>query len=330
MPRMRRLESPGSLHHIMAHSVEHKDMFRNDEDRHEFLSRLEKGLKKTGFQCYTWTLMDNHYHMLIRANHLKLEKLMRGLNGGYAQYYNRKYGKRGYLFQDRFKSALCQDQNYAAQLIKYINLNPLRAGKVKSLEQLTDYTWCGHGYLLNQRGALGETFQNRIVSLSRFGQEEIEAMDNYLKFLEENYVKEKSKQAGKLPITESIEISKSCKGWPAVIGDPDYVTSSLQRYCSDMNRKHREVDYHPILVNIAEWVCKKHKIDDLFKRGRQNSRSKARIEFCHHSHRDELIPPSAIAKYLKITIGPVLRMIDIGDCIEKDKPTATRKFTVTT
>lgn len=89
MPRMARLESPGSLFHIMAHSIEGKNLFLDDQDRNELLSRLAKGLADCGFQCYVWTLMDNHYHILIRTNHLPLSKLMRGLNGGYARYYNK-------------------------------------------------------------------------------------------------------------------------------------------------------------------------------------------------------------------------------------------------
>ena len=321
MPRTRRLEVPGALHHIMAHSVEHKDMFLDDDDRHEFLRRLEKGLNKTQFQCHTWTLMDNHYHLLIRVNHRKLEKLMRGLNGGYAQYYNKKYDKTGYLLQNRFKSVPCQDQDYAAELIKYINLNPLRAGKVKSFEQLKTYSWCGHGFLIGQKGALGESFQNRQECLHRFGEDEKEAIINYFKFLEENYVEDNAQEAGMLPATESAEIINSCKGQPAVIGDPDFATRAMEQWRDEMNRKHRKADYPVVMKNTAETMCKKHNIElpELFKRGRQNSRSWARIQFCHHLYKNELIPPSVIAKYLKITISPVIRMIEIGQSLEKEE-----------
>ena len=89
MPRMARIESPGSLFHIMAHSVEEKPLFADDLDKAEFLSRFEKGLAKSGYICYTWALMDNHYHLFVRASEKRLSKLMRGLNGGYAMYYNK-------------------------------------------------------------------------------------------------------------------------------------------------------------------------------------------------------------------------------------------------
>ncbi len=321
MPRTKRLEPPGALHHIMAHSVEYKDMFRDDEDRQEFLRRLEIGLKKTGFQCYTWTLMDNHYHMLIRANEKKLEKLMRGLNGGYAQYYNNKYGKRGSLFQGRFKSSLCQDKNYEKVLIKYITLNPLRAGKVRSLEQLKAYTWCGHGYLLGIKGALGEKFQNRQWCLSRFGEEEIEAMDNYLAFLDDNYVENSPETAGQLQPAEQAEIIKSFKGRESVIGELEFVTNAFELYCIEKNRKHRETDYPIVCKNAAKMICRKHNIGsvDLFRRGRQNGRSRARTEFCHFLNKTELIPLTVIARYLKVTISPVTRMIEIGNALYREK-----------
>ncbi|MDG5816748.1 transposase [Chitinispirillales bacterium ANBcel5] len=319
MPRTRRIEEAGSFYHIMAHSIEGKDMFLDDDDRYEFLSRLEKGLNKTGFECYTWTLMDNHYHMLIRTNHLRLEKLMRGLNGGYAQYYNHKYNRTGYLFQNRFKSALCQDQDYTAQLVKYINLNPLRAGKVKSLEQLKAYTWCGHGYLLGKNCALGKNFQSRKDCLRRFGKEEIEAVENYLKFLEENYVEESPQEAGSLSETEKKEIVKSCKGWPAVIGKTEFVSKTMEKYWSNMNGKYRRGDYLFILEKTAQWVCRKHNIElhELFKRGWKNNRSEARILFCNHLYKKELIPISVIAQYLKITISPVVKMINAGETYYK-------------
>ena len=320
MPRMSRLEVPGALHHIMAHSVSNKDMFRDDDDRKEFLKRLTKGLKKTEFDCYTWTLMDNHYHMLIRVNERKLEKLMRGLNGGYAQYYNKKYGMKGYVFQDRFKSVPCQDLDYAEQLIRYINLNPLRAGKVKSFAELEAYTWCGHGYLLGQKGAFGEEFQNREECLRRFGEEEKQAIENYKKFLKENYVESNAQEAGKLPFIESTELVNSCKGLPAVIGNPDFVKRAREQYRDVMNRKHRKVDHPKILEDAAELTCRNYNlnISELFKRGWSNTRTLARIHFCHHLYRNELIPPSVIARYLKITISPVTRMIDIGDALERE------------
>ena len=187
MPRMARVHSPGQLIHIMSHSIEKRTLFVDDNDRLEFLSRFEKGITDSGFECITWSLMDNHYHLFIRINDKSLGTFMRSLNGGYALYYNKRHNKHGYLFQGRYKSIPCQDLNYALTLIRYINLNPLRAGMVKSLEELRDYQWCGHGCLLGNENAYGKNFQNRNTSLSFFDHNNLEnARILYLKFLEES------------------------------------------------------------------------------------------------------------------------------------------------
>jgi len=124
---------------------------------------------------------------------------MRPVNSGYAQYYNKKYKRRGYLFQDRFKSTLCQDQDYAEELIRYIHLNPLRAGKVKSLDQLKTFAWCGHGFLIGDvKNAYGEQFQNREEPLRRFGENETDAIKAYLQYLAQGCPGEDNKKAGGL------------------------------------------------------------------------------------------------------------------------------------
>jgi len=307
MPRMARIESPGSLYHIMAHSIEGKDLFIDDQDRNEFLSRFTKGLTGCAFQCYAWALMDNHYHFLIRSSELPLSKLMRPLNGGYARYYNKKYKRRGYLFQDRFKSVLCQDQEYAAELIRYIHLNPLRAGKVKSLDQLKTFAWCGHGFLLGVNNAYGEQFQNRKESLRRFGDNETSALEAYMQYLAQGCPGEDNQKAGQLSITEATEIAGSCKGWPAVIGNHEFVRNALNKYKTYMNRKHREADYPLVLETISNKVCTEYGItkDELLKRGKMNKRSDARAAFCYQLHLTELIPLSVIAEYLRTTISPI-------------------------
>ena len=320
MPRMARLQSPGSLVHIMAHSVEGKNLFVDDEDKTEFLSRFEKGLAKYQYQCHAWTLMDNHYHLFLRTGDLPMSKLMRGLNGGYAQYYNKRHKRRGVLFDGRFKSILCQEIDYAEQLIKYIHLNPLRAGMVKSLEQLKDWPWCGHGFLLGIKNANGENFQIREESLRRFGDNEHDAIIAYLESLSQ-CCQSGNETAGKLPLTEATEIAGSFKGWPAVIGDPEFVKKAMERYKGYLNRLHRKADYSIVLDTEANKVCTEHDIshEELMNRGRMDKRTEARAAFCYRCHIKELIPLSVIAGYLRITISSV-------DVLVKKGALRSRKF----
>ena len=313
MPRMARLESSGSLVHIMAHSVEGKNLFVDDEDKRDFLSRFEKGLAKYRFQCHAWTLMDNHYHLFLRTGDLPMSKLMRGLNGGYARYYNKRHKRRGVLFDGRFKSILCQEMDYAEQLIKYIHLNPLRAGMVKSLEQLKDWPWCGHGFLLGIKNANGENFQIREESLRRFGDNEHDAIIAYLESMSQCCLPG-NETAGKLAFVEATEIAGSFKGWPAVIGDPEFVKRAMEKYKEDLHRLHRKADYQFVLEAESKNACTHFEvtIEELKTKGRKNRRSEARAVFCYRTHVLELIPLSVIAKYLGVSISSVAVLVKKG------------------
>jgi REP element-mobilizing transposase RayT len=318
---MSRLEQPGSLYHIMAHSIEGKPLFVDDLDRTEFLRRLEKGIEKTGFLCYTWALMDNHYHLFLRTNELPMSKLMRGLNGGYASFYNKRHKKHGYLFQDRFKSVLCQQLDYALELIKYINLNPLRAGIVNSLEELKKFPWCGHGFLLGEYNAYGKTFQKREECLRRFGDNEQDAITAYLKYLSESCAIAHG-VAGQLTSIEATELKGSCKGWPAVIGTPEFVKQALENYKYHLNRKYRKADYPYVLETVSKKICTRFGITiaELKKRGRKNTRSEARAAFCYQLHIKELVPLSNIAAYLCTTISPIAVLVRKGEAISDTVP----------
>lgn len=319
MPRMNRIQMPGALAHIMAHSIEGRDLFGDDEDRNEFLTRFEINLSICGYQCFAWTLMDNHYHFLVRTNHQPMSKLMQPLNSGYARYYNKKYERSGYLFQGRFKSILCQDQDYAKKLIKYIHLNPLRAGIVKSPEQLKNWTWCGHGCLVGVNGATGKSFQNRGESLRRFGTEEKEAVKNYLNFLFENYVSSSCETLGTLSDEETAQTAGSFKGLPAVIGDPQFVKKAMEIYEKSKARAQTKTDCVEILEKIASDTCIKFEIskEKLLQKNSKGDRSKARAAFCYQAHIMELLPIKAIAEYLKLTSSPVSVLVQNGALLKK-------------
>jgi putative transposase len=315
MPRMIRLEVPGSIAHVMAHGIDGTNIFRDDEDRHEFLRRLIKHKNICGFRCYGLCLMDNHYHMLLRVNEKPLSKLLRPLNGGYARWFNRKYGRRGYLFQDRFKSILCQDLEYVRQLIQYIHLNPVRAGIVHSLDKLNEWKWCTHASLLNKRNQVGLiTNAERNEVLRRFGVDEQTALKNYSLLIEKEITQNKSNEAGGLPETEWMEFVGSKKGWPAIVGDPDFVKNAMVNHTIGMRRKHRKADYLSVLNEYTLKIAKQFSMnsDDLFIRGRDNARSKARMFFCYKVHEEELIPVSIIAQFLSITIPSVMALIRHG------------------
>ena len=104
MPRLARLDTPGALHHVMIRGIEGCDIFRDNKDRDNLLSRLEDLLPKTKTSCYAWSLLSNHAHFLFRAGTTGLSILMKKILTGYAVSFNRRHSRRGPLFQDRVGS----------------------------------------------------------------------------------------------------------------------------------------------------------------------------------------------------------------------------------
>ena len=152
MPRQARLDAPGLLQHVMARGIERRKLFRDDKDRKSFLDRLAIILEETQTQCYAWALIPNHFHLLLRMGQTPLSKVMRRLMTGYAVSFNRRYKRIGHLFQNRYKSVICEEDPYLLELIHYIHLNPLRAKLVQDLKDLDKYSWTGHSAILGKRG----------------------------------------------------------------------------------------------------------------------------------------------------------------------------------
>jgi len=109
MPRLARLDAPGVLHHIIIRGIERRKIFRDDQDKDNLIDRLSILLPETKTSCYAWALMSNHAHFLIRSGKAGISTLMRRLLTGYAIYFNRKYRRHGQLFQNRYKSIICQE-----------------------------------------------------------------------------------------------------------------------------------------------------------------------------------------------------------------------------
>ena len=151
MPRQPRLDAPGVLQHVMARGIERRKIFWDDKDRTAFLERFGVILEETQTQCYAWALIPNHFHILLRTGATPLSTVMRRLMTGYAVTFNLRHRRAGHLFQNRYKSVICEEDAYLLELIRYIHLNPLRANLVKDLKELDNYLWTGHSAILGRR-----------------------------------------------------------------------------------------------------------------------------------------------------------------------------------
>jgi len=208
MPRQARLDSPGTLHHVIIRGIEGKEIVDDEQDRKDFVSRLGKLAKETQTSIYAWALMTNHAHILLSSGPQGLANFMRRFMTGYAVGYNLRHRRYGHLFHNRYKSMVCDGDSYFTELLRYIHLNPLRAKLVGDLSGLESYPYCGHGVIL---GRVSYDWQDRDYVLSWFGRREGEARSAYRRFVKEGVA------LGRRPELVGGGLGRSLGGWSEVI-----------------------------------------------------------------------------------------------------------------
>jgi len=132
----------------MVRGIETGLIVMDDEDRHSFTNLLGKAAVATGTTIYAWALMSNHAHILMKSGKAGLSTFMRKFLTGYAMQFNGRHHRHGHLFQNRYKSIVCEEHTYFLKLVSYIHLNPLRAGLVRSVDELEHYPWSGHAVIM--------------------------------------------------------------------------------------------------------------------------------------------------------------------------------------
>jgi len=207
MPRQARLDVAGTLHHVILRSIEKRKIFGDNLDREAFVSRMGQLALEAKTKIYAWSLLSNHAHILLRSGPEGLPRYMRRLLTGYAQAYNRRHKRYGHLFQNRYKSIICEEDVYFQKLVRYIHLNPLRAGLVQNLEQLDRYPWSGHGVLM---GKVNYSWQDVDYVLSWFGKRVGQARRIYGRFVSEGI------KQGHRPELVGGGLIRSLGGWSAV------------------------------------------------------------------------------------------------------------------
>ena len=207
MPRQARLDSPGTLHHVMIRGIEGRDIVADDQDRRDFVRRLGKLAEASGTTVFAWALMSNHAHILLASGGSGLAKFMRRFLTGYAVGYKLRHHRHGHLFQNRYKSIVCDGDSYFTELVRYIHLNPLRVKLVEDLVALEKYPYCGHGAVL---GKLRYDWQDRHSVLAQFGGREGEAIAEYRRFVEEGVA------LGRRPELVGGGLVRSAGGWAEV------------------------------------------------------------------------------------------------------------------
>lgn len=141
MARPLRIEFPGAFHHVMSRGNDGIALFRDDTDRLKFLDLLERAIARFNWVLHDWALMTNHFHLAIETPECTLSDGMHWLLGTYAKWFNKRHGRRGHLYQDRFKNVIVDREEYLLTVARYIVLNPVKAHMVARPE---DYRWSSY------------------------------------------------------------------------------------------------------------------------------------------------------------------------------------------
>lgn len=147
MARRPRIEFPGALYHVIARGNNRAAIFRDDADRAAYLARLARYQRETACLVHAYVLMPNHVHLLLESRETPLSLIMQRLQQTYTQYFNRRHRRIGHVFQGRYKAILCDRDAYLLELIRYLHLNPVRAGLV---QDPADFPWTSHRVYLGQ------------------------------------------------------------------------------------------------------------------------------------------------------------------------------------
>jgi REP element-mobilizing transposase RayT len=304
----------------MGRGIEGRKIFHSDIDRNDFINRLSALTRDGAMEIYAWVLMPNHFHILCKTKTMPLAFSMRKILTGYVVNFNRRHRRYGHLFQNRYKSIVCQEDVYLKELVRYIHLNRLRAGLVKDLKELNRNPWSGHSALV---GKVERKWQNTEHVLSFFG-DAYNSRKNYLRYVGNGIDK------GNRPELVGGGLIRSMGGWSAVLasrrrgerdvadqrilGDGDFVKQVISGL-DDLVKKNLRLSGQRIdLKVLAKKVSERYNVStgELRLGGRRGAVVKARRAMSWIGVRELGYSGADVARYLGVTNSCVTRMISTG------------------
>ena len=321
MPRKARIDAPGALQHIVIRGIEKKRIFRGAKDYQNFLERLGNIFTETTTPCYAWALMPNHVHLLLRTGQVPLSTVMRRLLTGYAQQFNRRHKRHGQLFQNRYKSFLCEEEPYFLELVRYLHLNPIRAGLVNDIKTLNTYSKTGHAALM---GKITNTWQDTDYVLRYFGKTIRSARKSYLAFIS------KGLAMGSRPDLVGGGLIRSVGGWSAlkavratgmrvmgderILGSSDFVEKVLKKADEAYEKRTLAVakglDLNTLIAAVADHF--EIDFDIIYSSSRQRAVAKARSIICCLAVDQLMIHGAEVARRLNISTSAVSKLASRG------------------
>ena len=317
MPRQARLDAPGILQHVILRGIEKGLIFKDEKDRRNFIDRMGGLAEEIGTKIYAWALMANHVHILLRTGPMGLPKYMRRLLTGYALTYNRRHSRHGYLFQDRYKSMVCDEDTYFRELIRYIHLNPIRAKVVKSIVFLDRYPWCGHAVLM---GHLKYPWQDCEYVLSWFGPKN-SALKTYHQYLSEGVsLGGHPESAGRRVLRPSEDDSAGLGLQQSddqqstdrrILGNENFVNKIKQQITREMNARFPLAKLKKEVQKIIQEKCQQESVTirQLRMGSRRQPIGKVRSDIAWKLSNDLGVPSVEIGRELGISTSAVSKIL---------------------
>lgn len=318
MPRQARLDTPGTLHHVIIRGIEKKNIVINEYDRKDFVKRLGRLSTETETAIFAWALLSNHAHILLRSSASGISHFMRRLLTGYAINYNLRHRRHGHLFQNRYKSIICEEDSYFRELVRYIHLNPLRANLVDNLDELDQYFWSGHSVLV---GKQKNDWQDRDYVLGWFGKNKKEAVKAYRDFVQKGIDK------GRRPELVGGGLVRSKGGWSQVkslrsadggenfdariLGSGEFVEQIVKEASTAVKYQFTENERKQNVEKYIADVCKQENlsIEELRSGSRRQHISRARAVIANHIIKNYGVTLAEAARSLGVSTSAVSKMV---------------------
>ena len=328
MPRRGRLHIPGACYHVIGRGLERRAIYRDDEDKQDFLLRLGENLSRYQAQCLAWALMSNHYHFLVRVGAEPLGKIMAPALCGFAGRYNRRHDRSGYVFQNRFTSILIDEDSYLLELIRYIHLNPIRAGMLESRSELDQYPWTGHAGIL---GIRMQPWYAREAALEVFSDIPTKRLRRYLEFIDAGVTTGASvsltgggvvrSYGGWENLARLRQVHQHCIGDERILGGAEFVERALNEDKLQLDTRERLRTGGWTLETLISEVCERLHVSQiqLLGRSRQSDVSTAKALISFWSTSQLGCSSQEVANRLAISQPAVSKWIRKGESLCSDR-----------
>jgi putative transposase len=299
-----RIVVQGLIYEITSKGARGIDVLSSMELKSFFQKELALTLKMFSYQCYAWSIMDDHYHLVIKSSEIPISLFMQRLNSVYAKHFNKVRNESGVVFYKRFASIIVEETRLR-ELVRYVHLNPVRAGDC-TLEQLDTYEWCGH-YVLLQNDL--DHFQNTKGVLTLFhGPEPSKMYRAYVYSKQPDHENDKAVKTIR-DANRGVESFSKSQAW--VLGSPLFVNDTLEK---DRCRRARiarhlreNITFEIIHTNIESTMNLSK--NDLYHQGRLNERDTARLMFAFIGKFRFDFSGTGLARYLGVSCSAVTKMI---------------------